>query len=152
MMVALCAGSMLPAEAQQKLASMAGVEKVDSWKDADALRAKLAAEIQRQLKDISPEQVRAFLSVEENRRLLLTYYLACTEKDAKQHYRNYNEARARDLQQKRQQIENLSNEVKNKKGSEQKRAAFQLENARAELKKLELGKGRQGAQCHLCGC
>ena len=138
MMAALFAGSMLTAEAQQKIASLAAVDKVESWKDADALRAKLAAEIQRQMKDLSPEQVRAFLSSEENRRLLFTYYLACTEKDAKQHYRNYNEARARDLQQKKQQIENLSNEVKNKKGAEQKRASFQLENARAELKKLEV--------------
>ena len=133
MMAALFAGSVLTAEAQQKNASLAAVDKAESWKDADALRAKLAAEIQRQMKDLSPEQVRAFLSVEENRKLLLTYYLSCTEKDAKQHYRNYNEARARDLQQKRHQIENLSNEVKNKKGSEKKRASFQLENARSDL-------------------
>ena len=136
-MAALLAGGMLSAEAQEKKGSPAALLKVDAWKNADALRAKLSAELQNRLTDLSPEQLRAFLRNEDNRRLLLTYYLACAEKDAQESYRAYNEARTRDLNQKREQIANLSNEVKNKKGAEQKRAAFQLENARAELKKLE---------------
>ncbi len=123
---------------------------VAAWSKPEELRAEQFDAVLRKLKSLSPKDVEAFIAEPQNRKALLISYLAGAERDAREAYKQYNDRINREVQDKRNQIANLENEVKLKSGPEKKRAEFLLDNARADLKKLE-AEAAQPVSLDKCG-
>lgn len=121
-----------------------------AWSKPEELRAEQFDVVLRKLKSLSPKDVEAFIAEPQNRKALLISYLAGAERDAREAYKQYNDRINREVQDKRNQIANLENEVKLKSGPEKKRAEFLLDNARADLKKL-VAEAAQPVSLDKCG-
>ncbi len=132
---ALLGSSMLPVQAQQAAISAAMTEAA-TWKAPDKLRRQITDKIIATLPGLEQAQLEAYLRQPEVRRLLLMYYLACCEAGSQDGYKRYNESLPRKVQDKKNEITRLQNDVKNKKGAEKKRAEYQLDCAEKDLKRL----------------
>ncbi|MBE6419808.1 MAG: hypothetical protein E7031_06705 [Akkermansiaceae bacterium] len=122
---------------QQKAATGFTAPGGAAWKSPGKICDKLAVEIGKRLSGLDAQEVQAFVKDKENRRLLLIYYFACTETARQEEYRNFNDAMQRKVQEKKDEIARLENEVKNKKGAEQKNAKYRLKCAQQDLMKLQ---------------
>lgn len=132
----LCSTPMAYAQ-HQEAASALTAPKAADWKTPEKICDKLSAEIAKRITEPDAKQIQAFLKNKENLRLLLIYHLAHTETARQEEYRNFNEALNRNIQGKNDEIGRLENEVKNKKGAEQKNAEYRLKCAKEDLKKLQ---------------
>lgn len=127
-------GGVLPAGAQQT--ATVSQPGAGALKSPDRVCQQLAEDIARAVPNPTPKQISAFLKKPENLRALIMYHIARAESDSLEGYKRHNESLKSQVQNKKQEIERLENEVKTKKGPEKKRAEFLLSNARRDLKSL----------------
>ncbi|MBR5894816.1 MAG: hypothetical protein IKZ13_04665 [Akkermansia sp.] len=128
-------GGVLPAEAQH--GGVVSVPGVTAWSAPDKLRAKLAAEITELLPGLENGSVSTFVQRARTRRLLLMYYIACSEESMRDGYKNYNNSLTQNLKNKQAEVERLEKEVREKKGPEADNAEFRLSQALADCRKLK---------------
>lgn len=134
---ALLLGGGLPAVAQDSPAAAISLPDASAWKTPDKLKQRLATEITKRLTGTSSKEIKAFLKSEENKRLLLMYYIACSEADNQGAYNNHNNSLNQQVQSKKDEIARLEKEVEQKSGAEKKNAEYRLSNARKDLKMLQ---------------
>ena len=130
-------GGMLPAEAQQPKPAAVATPGASAWQSPDKLRQKLAAEIIKQTRNVDTKSIKEFVKSDENRRLLLMYHLVSLDCARQEDYKKHNNNLGQNVQNKKDEIGRLEQEVKNKKGPEKKNAEFRLSRAKADLKKLQ---------------
>ena len=137
-LAAMMFGGVLPVvEAQQEAPSTVAIPAASAWKNPDALREKLSTEILKRLKGFDAKSIQAFGRDNENMRLLLMFYFANSACGDAENCQRHNNALKQNIQNKKNNITNLENEVKQKKGPEKKNAEYRLSCARKDLKKLE---------------
>lgn len=137
-LTAILLGGGLPAEAQNAPAPAAvAMPEASAWKTPDKLKQQLATEITKRLQGVESKQIQAFLKNEENKRLLLMFYIAYAEAERQEEYRNYNNSLNQQVQGKKDEIARLEKEVSDKTGPEKKNAEYRLSNARKDLKALQ---------------
>lgn len=135
---ALLMSSVPEAYAQNQVApSVSVLTGATDWKTPNEICDKLAAKIAERIAGSKAEQMQAFVGNKENWRLLLMYHLAYTEMARQEEYRSFNEALKRNVQGKKDEITQLENEVKSKKGAEKKNAEYRLKCAGDDLKRLQ---------------
>ena len=122
--------------AQQTPAGNAPKQGAAAWSSPQTLQEYLAAEIIKHVSSLNDDGVKQFVSKAENRRLLYLYYLASREAGSQEGYARYNEGLTRAVNQKREEIQNLEKEVRNKQGAEKKNAEYRLSCAKSDLTKL----------------
>ena len=136
-LAAVLFGGMLPVEAQQSKPAAVATPGASAWQSPDKLRQKLAAEIIKQTKNVDTKSIKEFVKSDENRRLLLMYHLVSLDCARQEDYKKHNNNLGQNVQNKKDEIGRLEQEVKNKKGPEKKNAEFRLSRAKADLKKLQ---------------
>ena len=135
----LCAGLLLggvmPVTGQEK-----GSEKwsrVEAWKKPAELRDKLVKVLLSRVSSLERDDMKAFINNEADYRLLLTYHLACACNDDTAFAEQFNSRLQNSVRDTQNRIANLENEVKSKKGPEQKRARYLLKCAQEDLEKAK---------------
>lgn len=134
---ALLLGGGLPVIAQDTPAAAISLPNASAWKSPDKLKQRLAKEITKRITGLSTKDIKTFLKSEENRRLLLMYYIACSEAENQGAYNNHNNSLNQQVQSKKDEIARLEKEVEQKSGAEKKNAEYRLSNARKDLKMLQ---------------
>lgn len=127
---------MASAQQQQPTAALTA-PGASAWKTPEKICGKLATEIAGRVTGLNAKQMQAFIKNKDNFRLLLMYYLACTEISRQDEYRTFNEALKKNVQGKKDEITRIENELKTKKDAERKNAEYRLKCAKADLKKLQ---------------
>ena len=126
------------AYAQQQVAVSALVAPgAEAWNNPADVCNELAAKIAKRVTGLDAKQIQSFIENKENRRLLLMYHLAYTETERQGEYQKFNESLKRNVQDKKNEITKLENELKKKKGAELQNAKFRLKCAAQDLTKLQ---------------
>ena len=137
-LAALVFGGILPsAEAQQAAPAKVELPGATAWKNPEKLREQLANAIIKRLDGLNGKKVQAFLKNEDNLRLVLMFHFAnkeCARKDANT---NYNNNLSDNIRRKQEEIARLEKEVDRLTGPEKKNAAYRLDCAKTDLKKLQ---------------